>query len=316
MDDITRPVLRWHGGKYRLAPWIISHFPRHRVYVEAFAGAASVLLRKPALPAEVYNDLDGAVVNVFRVLRNPAKALELERRLRLTLFARAEFEWSYDAPGEEIDAAHKTIVRGFMGFGSDSNTRSCRTGFRAKMADERAFPSQAWATYADAIPTFVRRLSTVMIEQRPALQVIARYDAREALFYVDPPYLHETRSSLTGRSKNTHGYAHELSGRDHLRLLAALKRLKGMVVLSGYPSEVYENKLKGWRRVEIGALADGARPRTEVLWLNPACAAALELERAGRGTPLFPYIEQIEAAESNRGGKQSRIANRKGELTC
>ncbi|MCC6172099.1 MAG: DNA adenine methylase [Gammaproteobacteria bacterium] len=288
--EVVRPVLRWHGGKFRLAPWIMRHFPRHLVYVEPFAGAASVLLQKPTLPAEVYNDLDGMVVNVFRVLRDPAKAAELERRLRLTLFARAEFEWSYQPAADDIDAAHRTIVRGFMGFGSDSNTRSCRTGFRAKMSDERAFPSQAWATYADAVPTFVRRLSTVLIEQRPALQVIGRYDSARTLFYVDPPYLPETRSSLTGRSRKTHGYTHELNRQDHVRLLAALKRLKGMVVLSGYPSELYDSRLKHWDRVETIALADGARPRTEVLWLNPACVAALEQERAGRGTPLFPHM--------------------------
>lgn len=288
---ITRPVLRWHGGKFRLAPWIIGHFPKHRIYVEPFGGAASVLLQKPALPADVYNDLDGTVVNVFRTLRDPGKAAELERRLRLTLFARAEFEWSYLPPADDIDAAHKMIVRGFMGFGSDSNTRSCRTGFRAKMSDERALPSQAWATYMDAMPFFVRRLAGVVIEQIPALDLFARYDTEGTLFYVDPPYPHETRSSLHGRSKRTHGYRHELTTADHIRLLAALKKLRGMVALSSYPNELYDRRLKQWRKVEVASLADGATPRTEVLWLNPACSAALDRRHGGSETPLFRQLE-------------------------
>jgi len=116
MSDVapTRPVLRYHGGKWRLASWIISHFPPHRVYVEPFGGAASVLLRKPRSYAEVYNDMDGEIVNVFRVLRDPARARELERVLRLTPFAREEFELSYIRDEDPIEQARRTIVRAFI----------------------------------------------------------------------------------------------------------------------------------------------------------------------------------------------------------
>lgn len=272
MNVPLRPALRYHGGKWRLAPWIISHFPPHRIYVEPFGGGASVLLRKPALPAECYNDLDGTVVNVFRVLRDPAKALELRRRLELTLFARAEFDWSYEPAVDDIDRAHKTVVRSFMGHGSDSITRSCRTGFRAKMTDSRALPSSSWANYAEAIPHFTLRLMNVCVEQRDALEIIERYDDDHTLFYVDPPYMHALRSSLTGRSRRTHGYAHELDDDGHLALLARLRAIKGMAALSGYPSPVYDDALADWTRVECAAMADGAAARTEVLWLNPAAS--------------------------------------------
>lgn len=125
--SVTRPALRYHGGKFRLAPWILGFFPRHQTYVEPFAGAASVLMLKGRVGAECLNDLDGNVVNLFRVLRDVDSALELQRRVALTPFARDEFEWSYEPPTDDLDAAHKLVVRSFMGHGSDSATRSCRT---------------------------------------------------------------------------------------------------------------------------------------------------------------------------------------------
>ena len=165
MNAPMRPAVRWHGGKWRLAPWIIAHLPTHTIYVEPFGGGASVLLRKPAIAAECYNDLDGAVVDVFRVLRDPAAASELHRRLELTPFAREEFEDSYAPAIDEIDAARKTIVLSFMGHGTDSVTRRCRTGFRAALGGGRgdSLPAQSWASYAACIPFFTRRLLGTVI---------------------------------------------------------------------------------------------------------------------------------------------------------
>lgn len=288
MNDLipTRPVLRWHGGKWRLAPWIIGHFAPHQVYVEPFAGAASVLLRKPRVSAECLNDLDDKIVNVFRVLRDRDKALELQRRIDLTPFARSEFEWSYGDPEDDVDAAHRTIVVSFMGHGSDSASRSCRTGFRAKLTDARALPSQAWGKWPNSIPEFTDRLRGVLIEHRDATEVMQRLDGISTLHYVDPPYMPHLRSSLSNGRANTHGYRHELTGGGHSALLATLQGLVGMVVLSGYPDPSYDAALSDWVRVETKTLADGARPRTEVLWINPAAAAALDAQRA----PLFASL--------------------------
>lgn len=277
---VDRPVLRWHGGKFLLAPWILAHIPKHTVYAEPFGGAASVLLRKPPVAAEVYNDLDDVVVNVFRVLRDHDKAAELRHRLGLTPYARAEFEWCYEPAVDDIDRAHKAIVLSFFGFGSDSVSRGCRTGFRAKMSDGRATPAQTWADYADTIPAFVNRMRGVVIESRPASEILERYDTPETAFYVDPPYPHSTRSSLNGRSSKTHGYRHELDDDDHAALLDQLKSLCGMVVLSGYPFQPYDDALEGWLRVERSALADGAKERTEVLWINPRAAERLDTRNA------------------------------------
>jgi DNA adenine methylase len=218
MTEVTRPALRYHGGKFRLAPWILEFFPPHKVYCEPYGGAASVMLLKPRVGAECYNDLDSRVVNLFRVLRDPDKALELQRRVALTPFARDEFEWSYEPIVDELDDAHKLVVRSFMGHGSDSATRGCRTGFRTKITDGRVLPAVEWSSWSDAIPALTRRMRGVLIENREATWVIERMDGPGTLHFVDPPYVHSTRSALTGRSAKTHGYRHEMDDQAHRQL--------------------------------------------------------------------------------------------------
>lgn len=281
LTPVTRPVLRYHGGKFRLAPWILKFFPPHRIYVEPFAGAASVLMLKPRVKSEVYNDLDSRIVNVFRVLRDPIQAAELQRLVSFTPFAREEFDATYAEPINDLDAAHKTIVRSFMGHGSDSATRSCRTGFRAKCHD-RALPSIEWGAWHEVIPSFTARLRGVLIENRDALEVIGRYDTPDSLAYVDPPYVFSTRSAIAGRTRGTQGYRHELDDAQHRALPMALRAFSGMVVLSGYPSDLYDRGLyPDWERFERRHVADGGKQRTEVVWLNPACSEALRVEAGG-----------------------------------
>lgn len=258
----TRPALRWHGGKWLLAPWIISHFPAHRVYVEPFGGAASVLLRKDRAYAEIYNDLDRRLVSFFRVLRDKEKAARLVRMIELTPFSRAEFAETLEPSDDDVEDARRYVSRSFMGFGSNAAGRS--TGFRAD--SKKSAPAHHWVNYPDGLRLIIERLRGVVIENRPAIDVMRKHDSKETLHYVDPPYVFSTRADL---SKD---YEHELSDDDHADLLAFLRTLKGFVVLSGYPSVLYDEALKDWHRVERAALADGAAPRTEVLWINPACA--------------------------------------------
>lgn len=258
---VTRPALRWHGGKWILAPWIISHFPKHRCYVEPFGGAMSVLLRKERSYAEVYNDLDVTVVNLFRVLRSE-RAGELRDKLALTPFARDEFMEAYQEASDPLEAARRLIIRSFMGFGSNGHERS--TGFRSNSNRSGTTPAHDWTNYALAIDGLIERLQGVVIENKDAKEVMLQHDAEQTLHYVDPPYVFATRADL---SKD---YAHEMSDADHSELLGMLLGLKGSVVVSGYPSPLYDDALRGWKRVERKALADGARERTEVLWLNPS----------------------------------------------
>ena len=263
MNRPLRPAFRYHGGKWKLAPWIISHFPAHHIYVEPFCGAASVLLRKPRAYAEVLNDTDGDVVNLFRVLRDERKARQLQRALELTPFARAEFEQAYEPCADPIERARRLVCRAAMGFGANAvSTQS--TGFRNNTTRSGSTPTADFASWPAHVPALVRRLRGVVIENKPALEVLQIFDTPETLFYVDPPYPRSTRNM---RNR----YRHPMKTDDEHRALAqCLRSLQGMVIISGYPCELYDRELyPDWKRIERKTFADGARKRTEVLWLSP-----------------------------------------------
>ncbi len=261
--SMTRPVLRYPGGKYKLAKWVIAHFPGHEFYVEPYGGAASVLMAKPRCQGEVYNDLDGDVVNVFRVLRDLCQATELERILRLTPFAYEEYKQAYEPCDDPIERARRTIFRSFASIGSDGVSRR-NSGFRGlKNNDTSVTAAQEWSRYPNVIRQFVERLTNVLIEQRPALHLIGLYDRKETLFYVDPPYVMSTRS------KSSVLYSNEMTDVDHHALAEALHKVKGMVVLSGYPSPLYDDLYRDWRKVLKSATAQNGKGRTECLWLSP-----------------------------------------------
>lgn len=270
--EVRRPALRWHGGKWLLAPWIIAHMPPHRVYVEPFGGAASVLLRKPRNYTEVYNDLDAEVVGLFRVLRDPEQSRQLVDQLALTPFARSEFNLSYKPATDPVERARRLVVRSFMGFGSDGATGEYRTGFRSCSNRSGTTPAHDWRNYHDALPTLIERVRGIVIEERDAIDVMLAHDGPSTLHYVDPPYMHQLRSRTNRRRGAIGNYRHELDEAQHVELLRILQQLEGAVMLSGYQSALYDNTLRGWRRIERRALADGARERIEVLWLNPAAA--------------------------------------------
>lgn len=275
MNAPSRPALRYFGGKWKLAPFIVSHFPQHRTYLEPFGGAASVLLRKPRSHAEVYNDLDGDLVNLFRVLRDPQAAGILVELLRLTPFARAELLAAYEPADDPVERARRLIVRSFQGFGSNPTRRAPRTGFRSALSQSGTTPARDWVNYPDSISAIVERFRDVAIESKPALELVDRFCRDDVLIYADPPYVHSTRPSFIERGWKSDGYAHEMSDEQHLALIDALDASPAMVVLSGYPSDLYNDRLQHWRRVDRKAHSDGGRARTEVLWMNSRAAEQL-----------------------------------------
>lgn len=278
-----RPIIRYHGGKWRLAPWIISHFPEHRIYVEPYGGGGSVLLRKPRSYAEVYNDMDGEIVNVFRMARE--RGAELKEQLRLTPFSREDFKLSFFHTDDLLEQARRTIARSFMGLGSaaatmNKNTRGRSTaGFRANSNRSGTTPAHDWRNYTEAFDAIIERLRGIVIENRPAIQVMASHDSPETLHYVDPPYVTSTRDDKRA------DYRHEMTNDDHVELAKYLKTVKGQVILSGYKSELYGDLYSSWKFFDKAAFADGAKKRTERLWLSPGLRENWVIRRGFRMTP-------------------------------
>lgn len=258
----TRPVLRYHGGKWKLAPWVISHFPAHRIYVEPYGGAASVLLRKGRVPTEVYNDLDGDLVALFRCLQDEEQAQRLVQACALTPFARAEFDLAYEPSPDPVEQARRFIIRSFFGYGSKACVSPTKNGFRCLRTGD-ASPALDWSRYPDALMTIVERMRAVVIESRPALDVIRRFDRPETLFYCDPPYVQGLRNLEQGV------YRHEMTDEDHKALASALQDIKGAAIVSGYRCDLYDDIYAGWIRCDRKAYADKSSRRTESVWISP-----------------------------------------------
>ncbi|MEQ8667582.1 MAG: DNA adenine methylase [Pirellulales bacterium] len=264
------PPLAWHGGKKLQAPWIIEQMPDHRVYVEPYGGMANVLLKKQPSEVEIYNDLDGRIVNLFQVIRDRDSLAKLQLKCELTPYSRRQFTdfCSQPEPTDPIERAHWFLVRGRQargGLGSSKLTPSAwatSTRSRRKMPE----PVSKYLSAIDGLEPLAARFREVLIEEMPAIDLIKKYDKPDVLFYCDPPYPAATRSG--GR---TQAYAHELTDEDHRQLLAILRACQGKVMISSYPSEIYEQELHDWRRVEKPAkaqMSNSGNARTEVLWLN------------------------------------------------
>jgi DNA adenine methylase len=270
----ARAALRYYGGKARLAPWIVAHLPPHVCYVEPFGGAASVLLRKPPAPYEVYNDLDGEVVGFFRVLRE--RPDDLLRAIALTPFARAEVDAACaPAPpdADEVERARRVYVRAWQG--RHGLPARGRMGWRFERAATRSRTTvDDWRDAAHLVP-LVARLRRVQLECDDALRVIARFDGPDTLHYIDPPYPASTRCARWAR----HAYVHELSEIGHRRLADVLHSLRGMAVVSGYPCPLYRELYGDWAAVSRAARTHGAGTATEVLWLSSRAAARLPVRQ-------------------------------------
>ena len=258
--QIRRPILRYHGGKFRLAPKILALFPPHNIYTEAYGGAASILMQKPRSHAEIYNDMDAEIVNVFRVLRDPIRALALEDLLALTPYARDEFVEAYEETEDAVEQAKRTIVKSFMGFGSDSIVASRpsgpKAGFNARISSQRGptgfrsqsrrsgtTPARDWSNYSPYVAQFCDRLHGVVIENRQALDVLRQYDHEDALHYVDPPYPMITRQPRPGQ------YRFEMGNFAHIELSEMLHQVKGAVIVSSYPGELYAELYVDWKMI-------------------------------------------------------------------
>ncbi len=256
----------WYGGKYSHLDWLLPLLPRTRHYCEPFGGSAAVLLNREPSPIETFNDIDGEIVNFFRVLREQKEALI--EAIGLTPFSREEFERAITEPTEglsDLERARRFYVRarqvrtGLAQTASPGRWAHCRLTSRAGMAGAVS----RWLGSVEALPEIAQRLLRVQIEHDDAFNVIRRYDSPETLFYCDPPYPHGTRG-------DRRAYRYEMTDRDHERLAGLLHSLQGKVALSGYHCDLLDGLYQDWTCVEAPAktIHSVKMPRQEVLWVN------------------------------------------------
>lgn len=267
IDAPKRPALRYYGGKWNLAPWIISHFPKHLNYVEPCGGAASVLLQKPRSPLETYNDLDGNVVNFFRVLRDQPD--ELIRKIKLTPWAREEYEDCLLTSSDSVEKARRFFSAACMSFNGATRDDKSTYGWR-NTTDHRLRPATAWDIQNNDLMSIAERLIGVQIEHRDWREVFERLDNDAALIYLDPPYVQEERTK-------GFWYAHEWKTDDHATAAAMMRSAVGYVVVSGYACPLYIDLYErhGWQRVDKEAQTNSGGKRIESLWLSPRTQEAL-----------------------------------------
>lgn len=267
MSGPARPALRWYGGKWRLAPWIISHLPPHDAYVEPYGGAASILLRKPPAKIETWNDLHGRLVNFFRVLRDQGPALIA--LVALTPYAREEYEQARALADDPLEDARRFYVLAMQGRIGAAGGRWSH-GWKY-MVDPAARVGQDADDFTSTghLHAAAARLKHVQIEHTDALTVLGRYDRPGTLHYIDPPYVQTARHDPEHRCR----YLHELDDADHQVLAEVLHDLAGMVVLSGYPSDLYRELYGDWYRITRTASTDAGGDAVECLWFNPAARA-------------------------------------------
>ena len=258
-----KQALKYPGAKTRLAPWICSFIPEHKVYLEPFFGSGAVFFNKNPCRVETINDLNDEVYNYFRVLRDQPD--ELIRAIEFTAYGRTEYEaiWGYSDDFSKaqiissVERARRFAVRCWMAIGCGNLYHN---GFRSGQSSTSPNPAHTWDTLPDVLRVAAKRLKRAQIEHLQALELINRYDTSDVFIYADPPYLHSTRSKYL--------YKHEMTDQDHMDLLTALKRHPGKVLISGYDNDLYNQMLKGWRKETCRTRAEAGIARTEVLWMN------------------------------------------------
>jgi DNA adenine methylase len=261
-----RIAFGWYGGKYSHLDWLLPHLPQCHHYCEPFGGSAAVLINRPASPVETYNDLDGEVVNFFRVLRD--KKAHLVRAIALTPFSREEFYRACQPiTGKitEVERARRFFVRarqvrtGLAQTASLGRWANCKNTSRAGMSGVVS----RWLGSVDGLPEIAERLIRVQIENRPALEVLDLYDDTQTLFYCDPPYHHDSR----GDSK---AYGFEMNDLQHRAFVKKVRSLRARVAISGYSCELYNRDLSDWRCIKapVKHCHSVKKPRQEVLWVN------------------------------------------------
>ncbi|MCA9996080.1 MAG: DNA adenine methylase [Anaerolineales bacterium] len=288
----------WYGGKYSHLDWLLPLLPEATHYCEPFGGSAAVLINRQPSPIETYNDIDGEVVNFFRVLRTQKEALI--EAIGLTPFSREEFRDAINdtgSPLSDLERARRFFIRarqvrtGLAQSASEGRWAHCKLTSRAGMAGAVS----RWLGSVEGLAEVAQRLLRVQIENDPAIQIIQRYDSEETLFYCDPPYVHESRSDINA-------YAYEMSDDEHRELAAVLHRVKGKVAVSGYHCSLMDELYGDWKMVaapsrkahSTNTRSDSLKQdRTEVLWINYTLESMTTDQEQGQWQTPAKYLRTL-----------------------
>jgi DNA adenine methylase len=238
-----------------MAQTIISLMPEHQNYLEPFAGSLAVFFNKPVVLCETINDLDGRLTNLYCQMReHPEKLANL---IALTPYSREEQKLSYEISDNPLEDARRMMVRLWFSIGGKTSHHS---SFRRNTTWRGPYNTQTWRKVPEIILEAAERLKNAQIENRPAIQLIQEFDDPETLIYVDPPYLPELL--------NNHYYSYEMTMEEHIQLLDVLNHSISKIILSGYESDLYNDKLKKWESIIIPTATFTGKKQNEVLWFN------------------------------------------------
>jgi len=268
MPDLggANQVLKYPGSKAALRGEIIRYFPPHVTYAEIYGGGASVLLFKNLSPVEYYNDLDGMLVDFFRILRENGDELQrLIHLIEFTPYARTELASARRTlkagQADKVEYLRAMLVCAWMS--RMAMIHDSTTGWLAHKSEAKEITR--WSQLPDRLRAAAIRLKHVYVENRPALQLLKSLDSRETLFYLDPPY---PSSTLNARNKIDNYYRFNMTDDDHAELLTAARGVKGKVIVSGYRCRLYDRLLKGWHRLDLAHSTAARSKKTECLWMN------------------------------------------------
>lgn len=253
-----KAIVKYPGGKWSLADWIIGFFPEHHSYLEPFFGSGAVLFNKARSHIETVNDIDGNVVNLFECIRTDPE--KLAHQIYWTPYAREVYHQAFlKIPKDRFEAAAAFLICLNMGYGFRTN--GIKSGWKQDIQGrERAYSAQDWVQLPDRIIQAAERLRGVQIENRLAVDVIKRFNFPNVLIYCDPPYVLGIRN---GRQ-----YRFEMDDKDHEELLDALLQHRGYVIISGYDTDLYNSMLAGWTKRETTAYSQVCSKKREVVWMN------------------------------------------------
>lgn len=257
-----KSVIKYPGSKWNIAPQLVELIPEHHSYVEPFFGSGAVLFNKPVSDIETVNDLDSDVVNLFRCIQKDSE--RLARLVMTTPFSREEYERQFDGCTSTLYASNFQRAAGFLikcWQGHGFRTNGYKVGWKNDVVGrEKAYALWNWYRLPDWIIDITERLRKVQIENRPALEVIERFNYSQVFMYLDPPYMLGTRSGKQ--------YMHEMTDAEHEELLQMITKSRAKIMISGYETDMYNDYLSGWEKRQFSSCAEHGKPRIETVWMN------------------------------------------------